>query len=128
MSSTAIGMALMLVSTDPRIQVLQRAHCLAEAEVGHPSSQIARQATTCWMLVPRVRRVSSRIRSFNRHNAFGPMVRLRACPWVKVKPRNSHADADATLLFAALTRSLKRRVMKSETLSITRWPARSLRT
>jgi len=43
MSSTAIGMALMLVSTDPRIQVLQRAHCLGEAEVGHPSSQIARQ-------------------------------------------------------------------------------------
>ena len=47
---------------------------------------------------------------------------------MKPKPRNDSARAGTTALFAMLTWSLSRRVIKAVRLAITRWPARALRT
>jgi len=47
---------------------------------------------------------------------------------VKLKPKNFPSRGLATALFAWFTLSLSRSVIKSVTLSITRCPARALRT
>ena len=84
-----------------------------------------------FMLTPRFRRVISRTRSLKRRMAFGAILRRssRSSPKrLKVNPRNVRSSGRATALFWALTLSLSRFSMKLVTLSMTRCPARSLRT
>ena len=59
---------------------------------------------------------------------LGAMRRLGSVWFVKLKPRNFRSQGRATALFVLLTWSLSRSVMKAVRLSITRWPARRLRT
>jgi hypothetical protein len=80
------------------------------------------------MLIPRFRRVSSRIRSSKRFRAFGDNRRLVAFSLVKLNPRNFRTHGTATALFSLLTFSFSFFVMKSLMLPITRCPARSVRT
>ena len=58
------------------------------------------------MLMPRVRHVSSRMRSLNRKIAFGAMRRFGSLPPVKLNPRNFLSLGRATALFTGLTLSL----------------------
>ena len=80
------------------------------------------------MLTPRVRRVSSRTRSLNRSTAFGAIRRFGCLRFVKLKPRNFRSHGRATALFCSFTLSLSFVVMNRVMLSITRSPARRLRT
>ena len=80
------------------------------------------------MLTLLARRVISRIRRLNRSRAFGAIARFTSGPAVKLNPRNFRSCGRATALFASFTLSLSFSVMNRLTLSITRWPARSLRT
>jgi len=72
--------------------------------------------------------VISRIRSLNRSIAFGAIVRFGSFPPVKLNPRNFRSCGFATALFDSFTLSFRFSVMNRFTLSITRCPARSLRT
>ena len=94
----------------------------------HPRRYAASSCTICWRLTPRTRRVSFRTRAFNRSNVLSARRRFGRWPWVKLKPRNVRSRAAATALFATLTLSFSRVVMKSVILAITRCPARALRT
>jgi hypothetical protein len=60
--------------------------------------------------------------------AFGAMRRFGSRLRVKLKPRNFPSSGLATALFCCFTLSLSRWVMNRLTLSLTRCPARSLRT
>ena len=80
------------------------------------------------MLTPLALRVISRIRRLNRSKDFGAMVRLTCGPAEKLNPRNFRSCGRATALFVWFTLSLSFRVMNHVTLSITRCPARWLRT
>ena len=80
------------------------------------------------MLTPRLRYVSSRIRSLNRSTAFGAIRRFGCRPLVKLKPRNFRSHGRATALFCWFTLSLSLSERKRVTLAITRSPARRLRT
>ena len=80
------------------------------------------------MLTLRVRRVSSRTRSLKRSTAFGAIRRRGSLPFVKLKPRNFRSLGRATALFAWFTWSLSFVVRNRVMLSITRSPARWLRT
>ena len=64
----------------------------------------------------------------NRASALGAMRRFGSRFRVKLKPRNFRSSGLATALFCWFTLSLSRWVMNRVTLSITRCPARSLRT
>jgi hypothetical protein len=76
------------------------------------------------MLMPRVRHVSSRIRSLNRKIAFGDIRRRADLSLVKLNPRNFLSFGWATALFAWFTLSLSFVVRNRVMLSITRSPAR----
>ena len=80
------------------------------------------------MLIPRVRRVSSRTRSLNRFTAFGAMRRFGEAEFVKLKPRNFRSQGSATALLDSFTFSLSCVLMNRVRLFITRSPARRLRT
>jgi hypothetical protein len=80
------------------------------------------------MLTPFARRVISRTRALNRSKALGAMTRLTSGPAVKLNPRNFRSCGRAAALFASFTLSLSFCVMNCVMLSITRCPARSLRT
>ena len=58
------------------------------------------------MLTPRVRLVSSRIRSLNRSTAFGAIRRFGVPALVKLNPRNFRSHGRATALFCWFTLSL----------------------
>jgi hypothetical protein len=72
------------------------------------------------MLIPRVRRVSSRIRSLNRLMACGAMRLFTTSPLVKLNPRNFLSFGRATALFDSFTLSLSFLVRNPFTPSITR--------
>jgi hypothetical protein len=80
------------------------------------------------MLTPRFRLVSSRIRSLNRSTAFGAIRRFGVPALVKLNPRNFLAQGRATALLCWFTWSLSLLMMNRVRLSITRSPARRLRT
>jgi hypothetical protein len=80
------------------------------------------------MLTPLVRLVSSRTFSLNRFTNFGAIRRLGFRLAVKLNPRNFRSHGRATALFCSFTLSLSFVVMNRVTLSITRSPARRLRT
>ena len=75
-----------------------------------------------------LRCVSFRTRFLNRPTAFGAIRRLGTPALVKLNPRNFRFHGRATALFCWFTLSLSFVVMYRVTLSITRAPARRLRT
>jgi hypothetical protein len=102
---------------------------LAVAEIAPPPSKIvANSPTLSSRLTPRLRRVSSRTRCFIRTLALGAIRRFGFQSQVKLKPRNFRSCGLATALFSLFTFSLSFCTMKRVTLSITRCPARALRT
>jgi len=64
----------------------------------------------------------------NRSTAFGAIRRFGVAAFVKLNPRNFPAPGRATALFCRFTLSLSVAPMNRVTLSITRSPARLLRT
>jgi hypothetical protein len=88
----------------------------------------ANSSMVVFMLTLLALRVISRIRCLNRSRAFGAMTRLTSGPAVKLNPRNFRSCGRATALFVSFTLSLSSCVMNRVMLSITRCPARSLRT
>ena len=80
------------------------------------------------MLIPLCLCVISRTRSLNRFCAFGAIRRRGAFSLVKLNPRNFRFHGAATALFSLFTFSFSFFPMKSVMPSITRCPARSVRT
>ena len=93
----------------------------------HPRRYGARSLTICGRLIPRVRRVISRICALNLARAFGAM--RRSLPsFEMLNPRNLRSSGRATALFASLTFSRSLLVRNRLTDTMTRSPARRLRT
>src|SRR5271165_653382 len=81
-----------------------------------------RSSINCGRLIPRVRRVRSRICILNLSRAFGAM--RRSLPsFEMLKPRNLRSSGRATALFASLTVSRSFVVRNRLTEAITRSPA-----
>ena len=93
----------------------------------HPIRYGVRSSISCGRLIPRVRRVVSRICALNLSRAFGAM--RRSLPsFAMLNPRNLRSSGRATALFASLTLSRSLLVRNRLTEAITRSPARRLRT
>ncbi len=94
-----------------------------------PLIQLPQQCVIiCSRLIPRVRRVSSRILCLQRSRTFGAMRRFGSWLVLKLKPKNFRSAGRATALLASFTLSLSRRVSKRVPFVITRCPAHWLRT
>src|SRR5205823_13981490 len=116
-------------AAQPGFEALKHRGRLTVAEIAEPAPQVGRDLLDhLRKLMPRVRHVCSRIRSLKRTMALGAIRRLGFRSLVKLNPRNFLCPGRATALFAWFTLSLSRCVIKCVTLSITRWPARSLST
>src|SRR5216684_2502058 len=93
----------------------------------HPRRYGASSLTICGRLIPRVRRVMSRICALNLTRALGAMC-LSLPSFEMLNPRNLRSSGRATALFASLTFSRSLLVRNRLTEAMTRSPARRLRT